>query len=89
MREKIASIAWQAANRQLQWCSDYIDDHSIPSLRQGDFYVFADQILTLMKEEIEKEENPWQHILEGDTVYDWAKENGFEGCRQKILKILT
>ena len=43
----------------------------------------ADQILTLISEEIKKVENPYIPIRSGTSDADRA--NTFESCRQKIL----
>ena len=81
MRHEITTIIESVAHRQLKWCTDYIDDHSIPHLRRGDFYEFTDQILSLISEEIEKAENPFR---EEDAFNRVAAE----ALRQEILSLL-
>ena len=47
----------------------------------------ADQLLTLISEEIEKVENPHPHFQGESLVYGSSSE-AFEQCRQKMLALL-
>jgi hypothetical protein len=92
MRKKILDIVLRVASKQLRWCTSRLDKPQ-KALEPDDFYEFADQILSLLREEIKKVENPHDHfkakldigtvtiLPSGDCRYE-----GFEDCRQKILK---
>ena len=50
---------------------------------------FTAKILTLLKEEIEKVENPYtRHRAYPGNISESLFRDGFEDCRQKILNLL-
>ncbi len=53
----------------------------------GSPWHIADQILTLLREEIEKVENP-NRIEKAEYMLTWTAHTAFEQCRQQILDLL-
>ena len=70
MREKIVQIIRENIGHGYESEPHYIDDA-------------AHQILTLLREEIKKVENPYDEVMEGLIAM-----HAYEDCRKDILKAL-
>ena len=88
MRKKLARmLAFQALQDDELDTEDEVWAWVIRNVFQLEWYNKADQILSLLKEEIKKVENPY--ISDGSPFLPSTHANsGFEECRQAILKIL-
>jgi len=92
MKEKIAQI-------RCLHCDEYSHHKQscliTPNINRfcPDALSYANQILTLLKEEIEKVENPAREFRknypQNQTRINQGQADGFEYCRNEILKMLN
>ena len=94
MKEKIVKIiADQCGTGLVVNCVDCGFDAGCGTDWKVKLWPVSSQILSLIREDIEKVENELIFIKTvpsmGDDLLKWHYDKGFKDCRQAILKILT